>query len=170
MTTARRLLAVAATSAWLVLACTGLAGAQEVDFSGVWVIDKAYSELLGTGILDVTLTIGHKGSTLDFKRTLTLQGGQTTLAFTATTDGRAVSVKGRYRDQLAVSCRYEGGRLTIQREQDGIRVSGGKTESILANVTEVYSLSADRRTLTVTESSKQGDAVRTREMVFRRKG
>jgi len=52
MTTARRSLAVAATSVWLVLARTDLAGAQDVDFSGVWVIDKAYSELLGTGILE----------------------------------------------------------------------------------------------------------------------
>jgi hypothetical protein len=170
MTTARRLLAVVAVSVWLVFACVGLARAQDVGFSGVWVIDKTYSELLGTGILDAAVSITHQGPTLAFKRTVTVQGGQVTLEFTATTDGRAVSVKGRYRDQLAVSCLYQEGRLIIQRQQDGIRVSGGKTESILVHVTEIYSLSADRRTLTVTESSKHGDAVRTREMVFRRKG
>jgi hypothetical protein len=111
------------------------------DFSGRWELDSAKSQLRPTKWNNLALTVEHQEPKVKIVVTLKYpQGPDYSYQIRLTTDGKPSSVDMGKNTRVYRSAWF-GAKLVIKWNEDGER-------------TETWTLSEDRRTLTITGSSK----------------
>lgn len=146
----------------------GLAGAQDMNYSGTWALDKAKSTLSGRmneSLMNITLVIMQKAD--DFNADFQYKYSEREMA-----DKIALKIGGEQVERDVM-----GGRGKAKSQ---VRWSDDKKNLILVSdrtvntdngtfsskMTDTYSLSADGKTLTINSNSESSRGSRTSTMVF----
>ncbi len=138
------------------------------NFSGTWVRDKAKSDPMGFGRrggeappdIEVTMTIKQEGNAFD----VSTQRGDRTMDSKYTLDGKeTTNTTGR--GSTVSKANWDGDNLVI----DGTRKFSGPNGEMEMKFKEVYSLSADGKTLTVTSTNSTPNGERTSKQVYNKK-
>jgi hypothetical protein len=152
---------IACTLLAIALVAQPAATARRTDFSGTWQLDLARSDFGGGGGPDRrTDTITQTASTLTVKRAITLPDGERSLVTEIDLNGRETVQKVPTGD-LKVKARWDGATLVVVGH--GSAPGGGDT-----TITDVWQLSADRRTLTMRRKIESPDAAFDQVLVFTR--
>jgi hypothetical protein len=154
---------------FLLLASLALAQGKTPDFSGTWVLDKAKSDPMMGGrggggggqpgmMPDVTLTIEHSGTTLKIKRVTKTEQGDRVQDLAYTTDGKENTNPGGRGGEVKSKSTWDGAKLVTKWTQE--------TPQGSSEVTEVRSLSADGKTLTIETTRVFQGEPRTTKQIF----
>ena len=147
----------------LLLACATLVLAQDPDFSGTWKLNAGKSDFgdmaygggsPGAPPPDVTLIVRKDGNAIVLE---TRQPAGTTVR-RFTTDGKESTNAGESYKDLKGSARFGSGKLVVRSEEELklMRMTSpddpGSVEYVKSNSQAAYELSADGKTLTVTQT------------------
>jgi hypothetical protein len=143
------------SAALAALLCAGLAqAADKPDFSGEWKCNIAKSDFgqMPNKPEKLTRTIVHKDPNVQYRSTIVGQQGERTTEFKCTTDGKDCINK-FFNSEGASKMTWDGSKLVAKSKRE---FQGNEL-----NITETWELSADGKTLTITNAmnSSMGDMV-----------
>lgn len=147
----------------------GLAGAQEVNYSGNWTLDKAKSTLQGRmseSLVSLTLVITQKANDLQAEFQYKYQERDMTDKVALTIGGEQVErevMNGRGKAKSKAQLSEDKKNLIISTDRTFTGQDGG---TFTSKVTEKYSLSADGKTLTINQESVSERGTRSSTLVF----
>lgn len=134
---------------------------QAINLSGRWKINFEQSDLGHTGaqLSEMTLDIQHEGINLTIKKTIALRDRDWIIENMYTTDNKECLNDGESLKGLKSVCYFENNKLFIKGEQEGFKInfiedSPPYREYFKINSVEEYSLSFDKKTLTVNQIMK----------------
>jgi hypothetical protein len=117
--------------------------AQEVSFSGTWVLNHEKTEL--GGMSEIIIEIAQSATQIDYRQIIKQTKGEIVTRMLLATDGSEGFYTNQRDERLKCSCTLEEGRLIVRSESRQRR--SGKW--VLLKIEEVHSLSADGETLFV---------------------
>ena len=146
----------------ILMLVAGISFAQVPDFSGEWNLNISKSDLpaigesegSSTSLHEMTWTIRQEGLVLTVEKRIR---GEEVMMRRYSADGKEFLNAGSSIKDLKGTARFNSGKLTIQTEDEVMTVThtpaypDGNIEYSKIMVTEEYSLSADGKTLIVTE-------------------
>ncbi len=151
-----------------VIAGYGIAGAQEVNYSGTWVLDKAKSDLQGRmmeSLQSITLVIAQTGNdiTADYQSKYSERESNDKMVLTI--GGAEVSREGmRGRGTIKSKAAWSADKKNLV--VTSVSTFEGQNGTMTINGTDTYLLSADGNTLTVNRQSESPRGTRTSTLVF----
>ena len=146
----------------------GLAGAQEVNYSGNWVLDKSKSDIQGRrseSLVGITLVIAQKGN--DFKADYQYKYDERdrTDTIVLTIGGEQVEREGMGgRGTIKSSARWSDDKTNLLLLSD-IKFSGNSGTFEMKS-TDTYALSGGGKTLTVKSETESSRGSRTSTYVY----
>lgn len=146
-----------------------LAGAQEVNYSGSWALDKAKSTLQGRmneSLVSITLTITQKATDLTEEFQYKYQERDRADKIVLTIGGAEVEregAMGRGKTKSQAKWSEDKKNLILTSESSFTTQSGN---SMTIKSTDKYSLSADGKTLTISRESETPRGTQSSTMVF----
>ena len=162
---------------WIAIAlAASLSGAETSHFDGAWTRDAARSDLVGgriggpaRDVQAVTLVIEHRDGLFQVTRTVSFDGGQATpLIQRFPLDGKEVAnpspAPGGRRGEVRSKARLEAGHVIVEGIQRITALNGG----IDVKTTDIYAVSPDGQTLTVTTTRTNANDSQTRRQVYRK--
>ncbi len=134
---------------------------QTTNFSGQWKLNARKSDLgtIGGFLSEVTLDIQHEGINLTIKRTRALRDRNWITEAKYTADKKECLNDGESLKELKSVCYFENDKLIIKGEEEGFQTiyiedNPPYNEYFRINSEEEYSLSPDKKTLTIKQISQ----------------
>ena len=152
-----------------------LALAQELDFTGNWKINENKSDFSSLGIPgympDMKLEIVQDGVNIQVKTIIETPYDDVITVYKYTTDGKECKNHGN-KYELTSICNWKDNILIIKGEREGARSSSiggnaqGSIEYFTFDIIEKYSLSENKKILTVLQQFETPDGEKNITMVF----
>ena len=164
---------ISLTAAVILLASLGVFArpAVKVDFSGSWTLDKAASEGIPPQITGFILGIKQAGDKIDIQGTITTEAGEETLPDTIIIDGKSNNYIPRGPGGLTGT-----GKRTAKWSTDGKSLEieedvkfDSPEGAVSLHSTRNWSLSADGKTLTITQDITGGPGTQHIKRVLTKK-
>jgi len=147
-----------------ILIIPALSWLQTTNFTGQWKLNAGKSDAGGIGAIggflsEMTLDIQHEGINLTIKRTTALRDRNWITEAKYTTDKKECLNDGESLKELKSVCYFENDKLIIKGEEEGFQTTYIEDnppydEYFRINSEEEYSLSPDKKTLTIKQISQ----------------
>jgi hypothetical protein len=156
-----------------ILIFPALSWLQTTNFSGQWKLNAQKSDAgeIGAFLPEMTLDIQHEGINLTIKRTIALRDRNWINEAKYTTDEKECLNAGESLKELKSGCYFENDKLIIKGEEEGFQTIYYEdfppyNEYLRVNFEREYSLSPDKKTLTIKQILETNRGAIKRTLVF----